>query len=223
MSLFRRIFRHPRVVRRYPARFRTTRSQPLSDVLGWFTDQVDPESRAFDTRYGVATRWFDLGNYEPTPPSVIEQVLDGLPAPPQHYSFVDLGSGKGRVVLIAAMRPFRRVVGIERRWLLHRRALRNVEHFTGALCTRPELVCADAARAELPSGPLVLFLYNPFGAGVWDAVLERCRGRELQLISVNPPNPDWLAERGLVRVAHVEHPSDDRRWSRFVWADRRSP
>jgi precorrin-6B methylase 2 len=213
---FRRPHRHPRIAKHYPARFRTTRSQPLSELATWIRDQLDPDSRAFDDQYGTATRWFDLGNYEPTPPDVIEAILDDLSdLPLEEWAFVDLGSGKGRVVLLAGMRPFREVVGIEKRRALHRRAERNLERFTGTLVRRPRLVCSDALEARLPEGPLALFLYNPFGADVLDAVLRRCTGR-VELVAVNPPNPAWLAERGFVQVRWVEGAEDDRRWGRFA-------
>ena len=213
---FRRPHRHPRVARHYPARFRTTKQQPFSELVTWVRDQLDPESRAFDDQYGTATRWFDLGNYEPTPPAVIEAILDDLmDLPPQAWAFVDLGSGKGRVVLLAGMRPFREVVGIEKRRALHRRAQTNLKRFTGTLVRRPRLVCGDALEAALPDGPMVLFLYNPFGEDVLDAVLRRCSGR-VELVAVNPPNPEWLAERGFVEVRWVEDAADDRRWGRFA-------
>ncbi len=219
LRFLRKPHRHPRIAKHYPARFRTTKTQPLSELVTWFRDQLDPESRAFDAQYGTATSWFDLGNYEPTPPSVITAILDDLQdLPPEDWAFVDLGSGKGRVVLMAGLRPFREVIGIEKRRALHRRAIRNLEQFTGDLVRRPRLICGDALEAPLPDGPMVLFLYNPFGADVLDAVLRRCPGR-VELVAVNPPNPAWLAERGFEQRTWVEHAVDDRRWGRF-WRDR---
>jgi hypothetical protein len=36
-----------------------------------------------------------------------------------------------------------------------------------------EFVCADASKYTLPDGPLVLFLYNPFGRPVMEVVVDR--------------------------------------------------
>src|SRR5277367_5902367 len=50
-------------------------------------------------------------------PSVIEKLCSlwrgsGLVAPPEDYSFVDLGAGMGRAMLVAARMPFREVIGV---------------------------------------------------------------------------------------------------------------
>lgn len=196
----------------------TRRPTPLDvvrELRTWIADQLDSESRGFDREHGTATSWFDLGNYEPTPPSVVEAVLDALPAPLERYAFVDLGSGKGRVVLIAAGRPFRRVVGVERRWMLHRRAQRNAAAYTGRVVTAPEWVHGDVRTAPLPDGPLVLFIYNPFGLNVLHAVLERVAGREVVLAAVFPPDHAWLEAQGFTALHVVPNDVEDRRWSLF--------
>ncbi|MCB9676442.1 MAG: hypothetical protein H6737_15070 [Alphaproteobacteria bacterium] len=217
MSALQRLFRHPRIARHFPARFRTTAEQDLAaELRGWLRDQLDPEGRAFDRAHGVSTTWFDLGNYEPTPPTVIHDVLGALPGDPTRFAFVDLGSGKGRVVLVAAGRPFRRVVGIERGRMLSWRARRNARAYTGPVLTTPEWVCADVRVAPLPDGPLVLFAYNPFGTRVMEAVLARTIDREVVLAAVNPLPQEQLEGLGFALHAAHRHPVDDRRWAIFT-------
>jgi hypothetical protein len=46
--------------------------------------------------------------YIGTPTWVLSRALDRLQLDPRDFVFVDLGSGKGRVILRAATRPFRR-------------------------------------------------------------------------------------------------------------------
>ncbi|MEQ1568971.1 MAG: class I SAM-dependent methyltransferase [Myxococcota bacterium] len=154
-------------------------------VLGGFAVDEDPGGRAFDRAHGVETSWFDLGNYEPTPPSVVEAALDAVPGDPSSATFVDLGSGKGRVVLLASRRPYRKVVGVERSARLHRVAARNLAAF-GPTLAPVELVCADAEVAPLPGGPLVVWLFNPFEPAVLMRVLDRLRGRDVHLVYVVP-------------------------------------
>ncbi len=91
------------------------------------------------------------------------------------YTFVDLGSGKGRAVLLAAALPFRRIVGVEFSPRLDAVARANLEHYTGERnCTDIELVCMDAARYDFPEdSPLVLYLYNPFERPVMQQVADR--------------------------------------------------
>ena len=90
-------------------------------------------------------------------------------------AFVDLGSGKGRAVLLAAMRGFREVVGVELSPVLHGIAEQNVATVreSGHLLAPVRLVLGDAADAELPAGPVVVYLYHPFRGEVARQVLDR--------------------------------------------------
>jgi len=135
---------------------------------------------AFDDAYGVRTRVVPplaqlfrtarLGGFEhePSSPDAFRMALDSLDVDVTQMVFVDYGSGAGRAVLMASTYPFREVVGIELAPWLHARAQANVRAFpaeavrAGAI----RLVCANAAAFELPPDPAVLYLYNPFGAGV---------------------------------------------------------
>lgn len=193
-----------------PARFRTNRPQPRSELEMWIADQLDPESRGFDAAHGISTSWFDLGNYEPTPPSVIRDVLDALPT--EGRTFVDLGSGKGRVVLLASERLFLQVIGVEYKRTLHWRAKRNVAAWRGPRAAPIRLVCADAADWDPPEGPLTLFLYNPFSELVLRAALARVRGRDVHVAYVNPIHHGALLALGFEEHHRVDHPGQDRCW-----------
>jgi SAM-dependent methyltransferase len=89
-------------------------------------------------------------------------------------TFVDVGSGMGRVVLMAARRPFKQVVGVEISPALHEVARENLAAFDPALrrCRDVRLVRADAAAYRFPAGNLAVYLYNPFRANVLKAVLD---------------------------------------------------
>ena len=91
------------------------------------------------------------------------------------FTFIDLGSGKGRALLMAAMYPFGRIVGVEVQPELHAIARRNLEIFSrpGQLCRRIESLCADAREYDFPRENLVLYLFNPFPAYVMREVLEK--------------------------------------------------
>src|SRR5262245_35460876 len=51
--------------------------------------------------------------YLPSPLRVTSWMLDRIGIDPREYAFLDLGCGKGRVLLVAAQRPFRKIVGVE--------------------------------------------------------------------------------------------------------------
>jgi SAM-dependent methyltransferase len=82
----------------------------------------------------------------------------------QTYTFLDLGSGKGRALLLAAMYPFARIVGVEVQPGLDAIARQNIERFAdgGQRCHRIESLCADAREYAFPPTNLVLYLFNPF-------------------------------------------------------------
>jgi hypothetical protein len=79
------------------------------------------------------------------------------------YTFVDLGSGKGRTLLMASDYPFRRIVGIELLSSLHQIAQQNIDQYKSESqkCFLLESICADATAISFPDGPLVLYLFNP--------------------------------------------------------------
>jgi SAM-dependent methyltransferase len=119
--------------------------------------------------------------YQPTEPAAFHEMLDGLQESLQQtlgpgqttlcstlnfrdFTFVDLGSGKGRTLLMASDYPFRRIIGVELLPSLHQIALENLRQYKSESqkCFALESICADATAFPLPADPLVIFLFNPF-------------------------------------------------------------
>ena len=135
--------------------------------------------------------------------------------------FLDLGSGKGRVVLQAAQRPFRRVIGVELAGELHDIALRNVEIARPKLCCQDvELVRADVMEYRVPDDVTVVYMCNPFRGGIFDAATQALidsvdrAPRTVRLIYQVPTEHDRLLATGrfrLTRVARGRRPT--RAWS----------
>jgi len=92
----------------------------------------------------------------------------------EDYTSLDLGSGKGRALLLASAFPFRKMIGVEYNQALHQVAEQNLLRYPLNVrrCRQIEAHWGDAAEFELPEGPLVLFLYNPFGAPVMERVID---------------------------------------------------
>lgn len=92
----------------------------------------------------------------------------------EDFVFVDVGSGKGKVLLMAAEYPFKRVVGIEYSKYLHDAAQRNITAYRSpdARCARIESICGDAASTPLPCDPMVLYMFNPFGGAVLEPMVK---------------------------------------------------
>ena len=64
--------------------------------------------------------------YQPTEPALFKEMMAYLKIDFQEFTFIDIGSGKGRVLLMAADYPFRRILGIELLPALHRVAQENL-------------------------------------------------------------------------------------------------
>lgn len=128
---------------------------------------VDP-ARA---RHGV--------RYQASGEDVLARALDRLAIDPSGWRFVDYGSGKGRVVLAAARLGFAEAVGVEFSPELHRVAEENGRRFiaAGGATRAPAFVLGDAGAFDPPSGPLLAYLYNPFGPPVLDEVVARLEAK----------------------------------------------
>jgi SAM-dependent methyltransferase len=114
-------------------------------------------------------------------------------APIDDFTFVDLGAGMGRALLLASEYPFRAAIGVELNPTLARIGRRNMALWraAGRARTSMRMVCRDAAEFELPQGPCVVFLFNPFGATImrkllklWSRSFAR-RERQLDILYVN--------------------------------------
>jgi len=135
--------------------------------------------------------------------------------------FLDLGSGKGRVVLQAARYPFRRVIGVELSPSLVRIAAANVDARRDKLrCSDIEFVTADATKFVVPDDVTVVYLYNPFRGPLFAAAIDRVcesldrRPRSLRLIYRTPLEEELILDTGrfrLVRTARGLRPG--RAWS----------
>lgn len=79
------------------------------------------------------------------------------------FTFLDLGSGKGRALLLASDYPFQRIIGVELLPELHREALQNIAKYSSPnqRCLAIESRCDNARDIQLPNDPLVVYLFNP--------------------------------------------------------------
>jgi SAM-dependent methyltransferase len=130
----------------------------------------------FDWDHRVDTTWSNLAlgtrmrelltgrGYQPSDPLTFHQIMTQLPIDCAAFTFLDLGSGKGRALLMASDYPFRRIIGVELLPELHAIAQDNVRRYSNPQqqCHSFELHCGDARSFPLPPEPLVIFLFDPF-------------------------------------------------------------
>ena len=81
----------------------------------------------------------------------------------REFTFIDIGSGKGRALLMAADYPFRRILGIELLPALHRVAKENIGKYKSdsQQCFAIDCLLGDASEFAFPPEPTVLYLFNP--------------------------------------------------------------
>ncbi|HWR15915.1 MAG TPA: class I SAM-dependent methyltransferase [Terriglobales bacterium] len=147
--------------------------------------------------------------YQPTEPSLFHEMLGALKVDVSEYVFVDLGSGKGRTLLMAAEYPFRKIVGVELFSELDQVAKENIRK--SAHSHRMESICADAREFQFPAEPLVLYLFNPLPAAALVEVVENLRlslqqsPRSVRVIYHNPISENVLADAGFLRKMSATH------------------
>ena len=149
-------------------------------------------------RSGRMVHW-----YETASATAIAAAIDAIGIEPSQATFIDLGCGKGKPLLIAARKPFRRIIGVDVDPSCLAIAKRNLE--ICRLSARVELVAADATEFDLPPGPLLIYLYNPFPGHVLRIVLQRLATRltttsdPIALIYMHPRCIELVEGSGLFR------------------------
>jgi len=109
-----------------------------------------------------------------TSPRTFDFIMKSLPRDLQNHTFIDIGSGKSRTLLLASQYPFAEIIGVEFARELVDIARTNIERFRdpSRKCRALSVVEADAAAYDFPEMPLVVYFYNPFAKAVFDIVLK---------------------------------------------------
>jgi predicted RNA methylase len=143
----------------------------------------------YDCEYGFDTTWARLSwsvrlrevfterLYQPTVPAEFSEMLQQLARVDfTRFTFIDLGSGKGRALLLAAEYPFRRIIGVEIQAELHAIAEENLARLreSGSKIDA-QSICLDAREFSFPPDPLIVYLFNPFPDYVLAAVIDNLR------------------------------------------------
>ena len=156
-------------------------------------------------------------HYEPSPPAIAEFLIGEIAPRAQGFTFIDIGSGKGRVMLIAARFAFHKVMGFEHSPMLNDIAAENIARSTrrDAGLAPMELVTGDATKLPLPDSPLVLFLYNPFDREAVRDFAASVRAsylrapRKIFCVYYNPTHPEEFEATGIFTASRlVDCPRD---------------
>jgi SAM-dependent methyltransferase len=152
-------------------------------ILSEFARESTPASRRrrygdveFDWDHRVDTTgatvgWRDrfIGHlhsaYQPTEPAAFHEMMGAMGIEFPDFTFIDIGSGKGRVLLMAAEYPFRRVIGVELLPSLHGIAKQNIARCESEArrCCFVESINQNAVDFSFPNEAMVVYLFNPLG------------------------------------------------------------
>jgi len=154
--------------------------------------------------------------YSAVAPSVFREAIgrwrDSLPSSAARlkaYSFVDVGAGKGRALLLASGLPFRKIIGVELNQDLARIARRNsltwnlYKKSHAAIRIRQQ----DVAQFRWPRAPLLVFLNNPFDCELIERLVEklaevaRTGPGLVDILYVNPGCADTIARHANFTLA----------------------
>jgi 16S rRNA G966 N2-methylase RsmD len=178
------------------------------------------EQRIFDIYHGVSTRgvtytttdkfhantenWPYLGCQWPA----FSFVLRSLP---HNGTFVDLGSGKGKAILIAGTAPYEKVVGVEIDGELTAAAQKNIERLGRKRRAKLiECVTASVVDWEVPDDASIIFMHNPFFGETFRSAMENVfasydrNPREMHIVYMFPWEHEWLLSTGRVQVETVK-------------------
>jgi SAM-dependent methyltransferase len=169
---------------------------------------------SFDLRYGTETmRWVgveDLGansehdvnavSYRATKARPLRKLIGKLDLP-RDRAFVDLGSGKGRALLLAARLGFQKVVGVEFSPTLCAIARQNVKIFTRRtrITARIDVIESDVALFNIQPEQCIFYAYNPFDGTVMERLVANLRDSLKQF-----PRRVWLLYSTPIHATVIE-------------------
>ena len=190
---------------------------PFDQIHGTETSGLVPAGRLLTGHPNDA----HITAYYGVAPSILRTLIDlwlatNPPHPITHYTFVDIGAGKGRAMLVASQLPFHQVIGIELNPDMADIAQHNLDlwlesHATDTTAHKIapiRLLQQDALDFDLPRTPTLAFLFHPFEAPVLKALLRRIEAH----FAKRPGTLDVLYVNAECRNVLDRHPAFTRLW-----------
>lgn len=142
-----------------------------------------------------------------------KRAMNTLRFGPGEDVFVDYGSGKGRVLVMAAEYPFRKIIGLEFSADMNAIAQSNLKRARKKFkCNDIKIITCDAAQYILPTDVTVIHMYNPFEGETLIEVLQRihesllARKRKITLLYTHPDHFEPIAHKFPWIVEHTQIP-----------------
>jgi len=133
-----------------------------------------------------------LAPYYPTPLTVVEKMLDlgGLKAGEKMF---DLGSGDGRIVIMAAQKYHADATGIEMADDLYRQSMQKIRSL--GLEKTARIIHGDIFKQDYSSGDLITVYLLPVSNDRVRPLLEKQLKKGTRVVSHDFPFREWTAEK----------------------------
>ncbi len=193
--------------------------QSVSDVV---------EDWRFERKHGLSTKGLiDLTDleidseniqqgksYMPARVGHLRQVFNALPIDRASWTLVDLGSGKGRVLIAGAELGFGRVIGVEFAADLCRDAEANKAAYETRLGADSgiEIWHTDATTMQIDPEPTVFYAYNPFELDVMTKVVNR-----IASLQADSGQPVWFCYTNHIASDALDDLPNATRYATVKW------
>jgi hypothetical protein len=142
---------------------------------------------------------------------LLEKVFDYLKNEQANDSIVDYGSGKGRVMVVAAYYGFKRIIGIDFSSRLCEAAKQSIlnpqQQFPDATF---KIIHADATTYDIEKDDNVMFFFNPFDEVVMEQIIINIRQslrnypRKIYVAYINPVHKELFEHNGFKEVFYTK-------------------
>jgi len=141
--------------------------------------------------------------YQATNYFLIEHAFDFLKNQEANLHLVDYGSGKGRIMVVAAYYSFKKITGIDFSQSLCNEAEINIERIKSLFpSTDFQIICDDAVNYSIKNEDNVFFFFNPFDEVVMLQVVKnilaswRKNEKKIYIIYINPLHKEIFLSAG---------------------------
>jgi hypothetical protein len=141
--------------------------------------------------------------YQATNYFIIEKAFEFLRLENANFHLVDFGSGKGRIMVVAAYYRFKKITGIDFSQSLCNEAEVNIEKIKPRFpSVEFEIICDDAVNYPIKNDDTVFFFFNPFDEVVMLHVVKNILAslkkneRKIYIVYVNPLHKEMFLSAG---------------------------
>ncbi len=156
-------------------RARMKHNTDLENMLFDVEFGTDSFTRASLAALGTTRQSYDFAGWGTCPvnESFFHEMLKAAPVDLSRLTFIDVGAGKGKALMLATEYPFQRIIGVEILETLVKVARQNLNRYQARRQRKVpvELYCQDFMQWPVPKEPTLFFFNDPFPFALADRAL----------------------------------------------------